>query len=464
MTKQQRVLVSGLVTALFIWVQPAAAAVDLNGSWYIRIQVGTYTEVFPSLVTQTGSALSWNLNAVVFSGSVDVDTGAFTVTGEPCVGTVDTLTGTAALDSSTFSANGIMHFPLFATSCPAINTTVTGVRGLCGDGTVAADGEDCDDGNTFSGDCCSSTCQYELSGSLCSDGNASTCDACDGAGTCQGATCPTFDLSGPWVFPFYGSTCLQFVQNGISLTATHCNSGGPTFIGTVDAVTRHFHITQPPEDCVVGISGDYCDLDATAAPDLMSWTGTYDCRVSDITPPSGCYSFVETTTAVRGYCGDGFVIASSGEQCDDGASSDCCSPACQYEQPGTSCDYGSGCGVCIGAGICDPVACPSALDHYKCYDGKDLKSPPFARQTVGTADQLTNEQVTVHRLKYACAPVNKNGEGINDPSAHLACYQVSAALLAPRPQVEVSSQFQMSRFELKRPRLMCLPATKVVLP
>ena len=54
----------------------------------------------------------------------------------------------------------------------------------CGDGTVDP-GEQCDDGNTLNGDCCSSTCQWEAAGSPCgSDGFRCTVDACDGGGTC----------------------------------------------------------------------------------------------------------------------------------------------------------------------------------------------------------------------------------------------------------------------------------------
>jgi cysteine-rich repeat protein len=56
----------------------------------------------------------------------------------------------------------------------------------CGDGVVDA-GEDCDDGNTTSGDCCSSTCTLEPDGSACDDGEACTdSDACV-AGACVGA-------------------------------------------------------------------------------------------------------------------------------------------------------------------------------------------------------------------------------------------------------------------------------------
>jgi hypothetical protein len=41
-----------------------------------------------------------------------------------------------------------------------------------------------------------------------------------------------------------------------------------------------------------------------------------------------------------------------------------------------------------------------------------------------------------------CTPVDKNGEGIIDPTAHLCCYKLKAKALKPPPDVEVVSQFQ----------------------
>jgi cysteine-rich repeat protein len=56
---------------------------------------------------------------------------------------------------------------------------------LCGDSQVGLS-EDCDDGNTLNGDCCSSTCQFEGSGSPCPDNDLCNGDeTCDGAGTCE---------------------------------------------------------------------------------------------------------------------------------------------------------------------------------------------------------------------------------------------------------------------------------------
>lgn len=54
---------------------------------------------------------------------------------------------------------------------------------VCGDGDVQPL-EICDDGNVANGDCCSSACTYEASGSPCSDADPCTRDTCDGSGTC----------------------------------------------------------------------------------------------------------------------------------------------------------------------------------------------------------------------------------------------------------------------------------------
>ena len=55
---------------------------------------------------------------------------------------------------------------------------------VCGNGAVES-GEECDDGNTSSGDCCAGDCTFEAVTSPCSDdGNQCTDDECDGSGAC----------------------------------------------------------------------------------------------------------------------------------------------------------------------------------------------------------------------------------------------------------------------------------------
>jgi cysteine-rich repeat protein len=61
---------------------------------------------------------------------------------------------------------------------------------LCGNGETEFP-EQCDDGNTADGDCCSATCHFDGPGTACgSDGNQCTADQCDGAGACTHAERP----------------------------------------------------------------------------------------------------------------------------------------------------------------------------------------------------------------------------------------------------------------------------------
>lgn len=67
------------------------------------------------------------------------------------------------------------------------NASCAALQGVCGDGVVDPTFEQCDDGNTDDGDCCSSACHYESAGSACGDDNDDQCanpDTCDGAGVC----------------------------------------------------------------------------------------------------------------------------------------------------------------------------------------------------------------------------------------------------------------------------------------
>lgn len=68
-----------------------------------------------------------------------------------------------------------------------LNIVMGIVGNYCGDGILDPN-EDCDDGNAVDGDCCSSRCSFETSGSPCNDGQACTLeDHCNAAGVCSGA-------------------------------------------------------------------------------------------------------------------------------------------------------------------------------------------------------------------------------------------------------------------------------------
>jgi hypothetical protein len=230
-------------------------------------------------------------------------------------------------------------------------------------------------------------------------------------------------------------------------------------------------------ECRAASSGALCD-----EPEECDGV-SFDCPTDDpkpngavCRPDAGDCDVQETCDGMSFFCpADGFEPAST--PCGSGSDTNCDNPdtcdgsgTCEVnnEPNSTPCDDSSACtggDVCTGGVCTGPVdLCPD-LDHYKCYQGKDLKNPKFVKQIgVDTDDQLADELVDVKKLKFVCSPVDKNGEGINAPGAHLACYQLKAPKFAARPKVEVSTQFQTSQFEVKKGKLLCLPATKIILP
>jgi hypothetical protein len=118
----------------------------------------------------------------------------------------------------------------------------------------------------------------------------------------------------------------------------------------------------------------------------------------------------------------------------------------------------------------DGVPINSDLNHYKCYrvvEPRDL--PRFTERTVTVDDQFEEKVTRVIRPFYLCNPVDKNGEGVPDPTAHLTCYKIADApgqpAFVPQP-ADVSDQFTRAdllpsrRTDCGRSRLLCVPSSK----
>jgi hypothetical protein len=99
---------------------------------------------------------------------------------------------------------------------------------------------------------------------------------------------------------------------------------------------------------------------------------------------------------------------------------------------------------------------------------KDLKNPEFEKieelQVEDQFDQSGPDLIDVKKPSLLCTPVDKAGEGIIDLNAHLCCYTIKGTKLNPSVDVEIDDQFGTLELNVKKPKLICLPCSKTVLP
>lgn len=109
----------------------------------------------------------------------------------------------------------------------------------------------------------------------------------------------------------------------------------------------------------------------------------------------------------------------------------------------------------FNAGSAGKCKAATVLDHFKCYRAKGER-PNVA---VDLADQFGVEPgVLVRKPELFCNPVDKNGEGIRNPTAHLTCYRIKAD--GKKRDVVVGNQFGGQTLEVKEPELLCVPSDK----
>ena len=110
----------------------------------------------------------------------------------------------------------------------------------------------------------------------------------------------------------------------------------------------------------------------------------------------------------------------------------------------------------FAAGSAGKCKAATGLDHFKCYKAKG-KPPNVA---VDLEDQFGIEPgVLVKRPTLFCNPVDKNGEGIRNPAAHLTCYKVKGD--GEKRHVVVRNQFGEQTLEVKKPQILCVPSDKI---
>src|SRR5438128_2557072 len=128
---------------------------------------------------------------------------------------------------------------------------------ICGNGLLDP-GEQCDDGNTLDGDCCSSTCQFEPAGAPCASPTPClTATTCDGAGVCGGGT-PTLAACNDGNACTTADTCAGGVCVGGP--ALNCNDGNVCTDDACDPATGCLNTpnTAPCTDGNACTTADTC--------------------------------------------------------------------------------------------------------------------------------------------------------------------------------------------------------------
>ena len=197
------------------------------------------------------------------------------------------------------------------------NTVINGYRlevsitdALCGDANVEAT-EQCDDGNTTSGDGCSASCQWEIAGVAAFPGGAFT-----------NAISPIGSVD------FYQIT----IAEGQSLRAeTFSPNTGGCDDDTVLRLWASDRSTQVATDDQDGI-GDCSLLDPLRDLQVRAMpAGTYFLGVEEFGNNRSIAQYTLDLQILPAGCGNGFIEI--GEACDDGntLAMDGCSPACAIE-------------------------------------------------------------------------------------------------------------------------------------
>jgi cysteine-rich repeat protein len=244
------------------------------------------------------------------------------------------------------------------TSCGGANICRGGVCTApgCGDG-VRTGSEQCDDGNTTSGDGCDGDCTFTCSsGAHCSDGllcngtetctspgttmsrcvagtaaaNGTACDRDADATTrdvCRMATCVASTCGDGFVDP--GATPAEQCDDGNTTSGDGCQSNC-TWTCTGDATCADTNVCNGAETCT---------MPSTLASRCVAGTPPAPGSTCDRDGNAATRDICRMASCLASSCGDGFVDSGATpiEQCDDGnaLSGDGCSATCQRESTGT---------------------------------------------------------------------------------------------------------------------------------
>jgi cysteine-rich repeat protein len=250
----------------------------------------------------------------------------------------------------------------------------TGTFSSCGDGKLELL-EQCDDGNTVSGDGCNRICQVETNWECpspgqpcvylarCGNGLLTSDETCDDGNTVSGDGCAADcqSIEPGWTCRVPGKPCTPLCGDGVVRGNETCDDGNRSSGDGCSSTCRlepGATCPAPGQPCKVSICGNGV-VEPGERCDLGSKNGLFygdgkGCSRSCTKEPT-CQDSVGKTQPCTTTCGDGNV--DPGEDCDDGNASDGdgCSSTCKIEsgfscstlaaQPTSTCQ--SGVGQCL---------------------------------------------------------------------------------------------------------------------
>ena len=265
--------------------------------------------------------------------------------------------------------------------------------------------------------------------------------------------CPAradIDLTGRWTFEltsFFGmlTECQDVAQAGMTLNTASCNFA-LNYVGTIDPLTGALTLSAPNDPlCAPTV------ITATAAPDGMTFSGTYTAEQHFCSFGCMCCFCVDTSGVIvaERLCGNGTL--DPGEACDDGNATDgdCCSSTCLFEAAGSPCpDDANPCttSTCDGAGSCGqlPTGCKAA--------GKSL----LMLRNDATDD--SKDKLTFKWLKGAATTPAELGSPESSTDYTLCLYAGSSSATVTIPAGSNWSPLGTTGFKYKEPSGTGAPA------
>jgi hypothetical protein len=105
------------------------------------------------------------------------------------------------------------------------------------------------------------------------------------------------------------------------------------------------------------------------------------------------------------------------------------------------------------------------LNHFKGYRGKRTRAPVFPASLDG---DLGSQQAKFYRYAAVMTPVDVDGAGMVDPTAHLMCLELvyrDRGFEIPEPsftsqEVTIENELGTQTIEITKPDALCLPSLR----